>query len=722
MSAPAESVRYFAFISYSHRDQRWADWLHKALETYRVPRRLVGQTTSGGVIPPRIAPIFRDRDELASSSDLGRTVNAALAQSRNLIVICSPASAQSRWVNEEVLAFKRLGGSDRIFCCIADGEPNATELPGLAAEECFAPALRFTLDASGKPTNERTEPIAADAREGKDGKANAKLKLVAGMLDVGFDALKQREQQRRNRRMAIVTAAALVIMAITTTLAITAVIARKDAERRQKQAEDLVNFMLGDLHDKLSEVQRLDIMEAVDNQAMKYFESLSTSDVTDEALQQRAKALERIGTVRMDQGHSAEALEAFRAALSVSTALCKAAPADVKRRVARSRLLAYIGMLAWSQGNLEEAQKNFEQAEEALGDSISREPVSAEALFQLTSLDNNIGHVLEVRGHLEEAANSYRAMLAHCKQLVARKSVTAEWQVQLGAAHNNLGKLALTRGQLFEAVVEYRKDETIENDLAAASPNDNNQKEKVAIAKATVGRTLASVGRYDAGIRLLREAVAISTRLEAIDAANTSFKEDVALYSMQLGKLLRQSGIPEGENLITRAAEGFRNLVDQDPSNAFWVRGLAEAEIEQARFDAALGANEKAQQGVEKALVRLKARSSSDAPDAANAPIVYDGRLLMASLAEDPLSAKEQRLAVLQGLETSGREDLRFLALRVEVLLGLARESDARQAIEHLRKAGYRDLDFVRLLNRHQIRYTADPEFEERLEAVIGSP
>ncbi|HXR64042.1 MAG TPA: toll/interleukin-1 receptor domain-containing protein, partial [Rudaea sp.] len=203
MNSPADVQRYFAFISYSHQDEIWAQWLHKTLETWRVPKRLVGQTTVAGVIPPRLLPIFRDRDELASATDLGRTVNAALAQSKNLIVICSPNSAKSRWVNEEVLAYKRLGHAERIFCLVVSGEPNASDLAGREAEECFTPALRFQIGADGQPTAERTEPIAADAREGKDGKANAKLKLIAGMLDVGFDTLKQREQQRRNRRVAI---------------------------------------------------------------------------------------------------------------------------------------------------------------------------------------------------------------------------------------------------------------------------------------------------------------------------------------------------------------------------------------------------------------------------------------------------------------------------------------------------------------------------------------
>ena len=37
-----------------------------------------------------------------------------------------------------------------------------------------------------------------------DGRNDAKLKLLAGMLGVGFDALKQREAQRRIRRLQLV--------------------------------------------------------------------------------------------------------------------------------------------------------------------------------------------------------------------------------------------------------------------------------------------------------------------------------------------------------------------------------------------------------------------------------------------------------------------------------------------------------------------------------------
>ena len=184
---PQGSYKYKAFISYSHQDKKWGDWLHKALETYRIPKGLIGKKTLYGEVPKRLFPVFRDREELPTAFELGEVINKALEQSSHLIVICSPRSAKSQWVNEEVKEFKRLGKADRILCLIVDGEPNATDKPDMGQEECFPEAVKYELGDDGNLTSERTEPIAADAREGKDEKANALLKLVAGLLGVGFD-------------------------------------------------------------------------------------------------------------------------------------------------------------------------------------------------------------------------------------------------------------------------------------------------------------------------------------------------------------------------------------------------------------------------------------------------------------------------------------------------------------------------------------------------------
>jgi len=235
-------VKYWAFISYSHSDREWGDWLHKVLETYRVPRRLIGRESRDGTIPPRLYPIFRDREELPVSSDLGSNINEALRESRYLIVVCSPRAASSRWVGEEIKTFKRLGREARILALIVDGEPNASDgKPGFKVEdECFHKALRYRWSETGEISDLPSEPIAADAREGKDGKNNARLKLLAGLLGVNYDDLKQREHERRLRRARRVGIVSLILVTIFAGLALWAILAAQEAARQRRQTQRLL--------------------------------------------------------------------------------------------------------------------------------------------------------------------------------------------------------------------------------------------------------------------------------------------------------------------------------------------------------------------------------------------------------------------------------------------------------------------------------------------------
>ncbi|MEY2575362.1 MAG: hypothetical protein QOF80_849 [Verrucomicrobiota bacterium] len=210
-SSDSEDFRYWAFISYSHADAKWGDWLHAALETYRLPARLVRNARPEGAVPKRVFPVFRDREELASSSSLGENIENALRLSRALVVICSPRAAASRWVNEEIKLYKSMGREGRVFCLIVDGEPNAPADSGLL--ECLPKAVLVRLNEKGELSDEPAEPIAADTREGKDGKRNALLKLIAGIVGVSYDQLRQRERQRqlhRRIRLAALVAAAIV--------------------------------------------------------------------------------------------------------------------------------------------------------------------------------------------------------------------------------------------------------------------------------------------------------------------------------------------------------------------------------------------------------------------------------------------------------------------------------------------------------------------------------
>ena len=80
-----KQYKYKGFISYSHSDRKWAEWLLKSLENFKVPKNLVGRKTEAGVIPARLAPIFRDRDELPAAHRLTDRLFEALRASEYLM-------------------------------------------------------------------------------------------------------------------------------------------------------------------------------------------------------------------------------------------------------------------------------------------------------------------------------------------------------------------------------------------------------------------------------------------------------------------------------------------------------------------------------------------------------------------------------------------------------------------------------------------------------------
>lgn len=174
--------QYEAFISYSHTDKAMATWLQRNLERLRIPKHIAsiqGRTSN------HFRPLFRDEDELTTSVDLPETLRSVLSDSRNLIVICSPAAAQSPWVEQEVSSFRELGDPTRIFCVLIGGDPNHLE-------SCFPPSLR-----------EGGVPLAVDLRPDGEQRSIGLLRIAASLLDVGFDDLRQRARRERRRRLSI---------------------------------------------------------------------------------------------------------------------------------------------------------------------------------------------------------------------------------------------------------------------------------------------------------------------------------------------------------------------------------------------------------------------------------------------------------------------------------------------------------------------------------------
>lgn len=193
--------RYRAFISYSQRDRTHAKRLHSALETYRVPNGIEATLQPNR----RLGRFFRDDDEMGASTDLGGTLRDALDNSENLIVICSPHAARSKWVNTELLHFKNSGRGDRIFAVVVDGTPNSDD----PESDCFPPALGSEVVSEELLSERSAEPLGVDLR--KEPFQRARLRLAAGLLGISFDSLWQREKRRTMKRRVIAASVTLAL-------------------------------------------------------------------------------------------------------------------------------------------------------------------------------------------------------------------------------------------------------------------------------------------------------------------------------------------------------------------------------------------------------------------------------------------------------------------------------------------------------------------------------
>lgn len=171
------NYKNFAFISYSHEDMRWAKKIQNQLEEYRLPARLQKKYKD---IPNRTFPIARDDTNIAGSK-VWNAITKELDDSQFLIVICSPISAKSDWVNDEIEYFIETGKEANILPLIIGGIPNS----GDAETECFPPALRKLVE----------DPLGVDVP--KLGWRVARLRLVSSMLKVDFDELLRRDTHRR---------------------------------------------------------------------------------------------------------------------------------------------------------------------------------------------------------------------------------------------------------------------------------------------------------------------------------------------------------------------------------------------------------------------------------------------------------------------------------------------------------------------------------------------
>ena len=674
------SRRYQAFISYSHSDEAAAQWLQRALEAYRLPASLRATRPD---LPQRLYPIFRDRDELASAHDLSDSIRQAMDSSNALIVVCSPAAAASRWVGEEIRRYRASGRGARIFCYLVAGSTDP------ASPECaFPPALLY--DDDGRALQ---EPLAADATPAGDGRRNAMLKIAAGLLDVGVDELKRRYAQRQARVWASVATGSLLISALTLGLAVYAFKSRQESEVRRQQAEALVGYMLGDLRAKLEPIGKLDLLDSIGDEMMRYFATLGGLGTPKEMLA-RAVALKQIGDVRFNQGKLEPALVSFEKSLAQSRQLHEAEPANNDFLFELGQAEFWVGYVAWERGELDKAEAAMRDYLRYSLELKSRDPGNDKYITELSYAYSNLGSLSRARGNASIALSYFNLCREINEQQLAAKPGDLDLTMTLAETWSWIGSTTLDDGKVADAEQAFAEVSKLLQPLhdkgASVRASDLLGRNLVFRADA-----LLALGQLDQAREFIKQSLAIYNKLTSKDPQNAPWSR-----SANLAKLTRLSmrqptqWTASDDKELARLLESLSVLRAQDPTNAIILLDISHGLRLKALRALSMGKTNDALNSARSAHTMMA--TSSAATDYSPLRLVelvktaeVLGTALMVHGETDEANAMWRDAAALLDRQTN--RIFEFHSIRRLLALDLGQTEQQHVEEELLKSAGYRD-------------------------------
>ena len=254
-----EKFKYYALITHETGgdDEKWAKWLKRRIENYRIPvetvvrlrgdeeedaRRVADATAADAHSVPKRLSVALGESEYTSFSDAARC----------LIVICSPRGARSGKVREYVKLFVDEKREDYIIPFIIDGAPVGEE-----ERVCYPPAL---------------SPAVLGVTLSDGTKEEALIRIISALLGVKYSQLYQRHLIERRRFVVRALAGATALLVAVVALAAWAVSAEISSARRREESDSLARFLLEEMSDKSDSGMPAGIRSMIDKRLSEYYE------------------------------------------------------------------------------------------------------------------------------------------------------------------------------------------------------------------------------------------------------------------------------------------------------------------------------------------------------------------------------------------------------------------------------------------------------------------
>lgn len=539
--------KYKAFISYSHVDAKISKWLHKKLETYRIPRRLVGTKTKNGTVPAKLFPIFRDRDDLAATTHMTDAILDAVRDSEFMIVICTPASARSKLVNREIQEFKRLNGNHNILCLIADGVPFAED----PAQECFSDVLQKHISPEGVPEGYSPEGLAADIRPGSDGKQAAVSKLVAGIIGVELNVLVRREMQQQKKRLVGALAGTFSVLVVISVLLLKTTEAQRIAETRTENAVNLLTYLHEIVFEALDADGNTMAQEALVRAVFENYDKLDLKNADVGVLSAWSAGGLRLGQNLERQGRNEEAAILFQEIRDFSIRFAEDHPRHPAARFRRQNAEFFYGYLKLRTGEYNEAEQSFRIRLNTVIQAAN-DPLLEEDFYYLPA--------------------GWSAVIADVQSLLGM--VLAGPQDQLAEAQSLLEKSSDNR---LRAISQYRPD------ASPFVPNNNGLKISLASTYLHLGDLYRRKGETERAQKFYKNRIDLLANLLNEDPNDLNVTRRISVAELKFAQTLMDRGDAAGALDLTRGqVKTFQMLTERNPSSVLWFSGLVEAQIQLA--------------------------------------------------------------------------------------------------------------------------------------------
>lgn len=512
--------------------------------------------------------------------------------------------------------------------------------------------------------------------------------------------------QRRRRVLAVTAAVSTVFLLVVSLLAIQAVRARADAERRRAQAEGLIDFMLNDLHEGLERIGRLDLLEGVAKSSLAYFESLTARDETPDALFQRGATLENIGDVFLDQGNATAARASQESAIALFEAAVAQEPDADRWREGLGRSRLRLGNVLKAQGETEAALASYRAALEeaqrlAAADAGNSERIFAvaQAHYQIAFLQRQIGNADAV---FEEAGKA----LALLDELTA--SDAADWRQHLLLldTHSLLAKTHRFNGSLDKALQETIRAREIAQRMMSEDPGNAFWPRRLAECHFEIGVLLYIRGDLAAALESEEAARTAYRTLTVTDPTRTEWRQWLAASSQIAGAIHAQREQPaEALDLYEESLRILAGLVEEDPKRVRWLEELARSHQIIGELHLSQGETSQADESLSTAVEILQrvVAITGDNPGPRNylswtRIVLGDVHARMGEQAR----ARELWTLAVEWLEpiTAASDEINYRDTHAQALLRLGRLEESRPLVEDLLARGWKEPDFVALVRR----------------------